>query len=93
MLGEKGVYEATFFHQEHTAMQEVNAATISLPVPAHDVLTSILRQGAQRLLTQAVFIHQPKCCDSQLGSRPKLAVSPEGWCMPRLAYSFAGLSR
>lgn len=35
-------------------MQEVNAATISLPVPAHDVLTSILRQGAQKLLTQAI---------------------------------------
>ena len=31
-------------------MQEVNAATISLPVPAHDVLTSILRRGAQQML-------------------------------------------
>lgn len=35
-------------------MQEVNAPTLSLPVPAHDVLTSLLRQGAQRMLAQAI---------------------------------------
>ena len=35
-------------------MQEVNAPTLNLPVPAHDVLTSLLRQGAQRMLAQAI---------------------------------------
>jgi len=35
-------------------MQEVIAATLGLPVPAHDVLTGILRQGAQRMLAQAI---------------------------------------
>ncbi len=35
-------------------MQEVTAPTLSLPVPAHDVLTSLLRQGAQRMLAQAI---------------------------------------
>jgi transposase-like protein len=35
-------------------MQEVNAATLTLPVPAHDVLTGLLRQGAQRMLAQAI---------------------------------------
>ena len=35
-------------------MQEVNAPALSLPVPAHDVLTSLLRQGAQRMLAQAI---------------------------------------
>jgi putative transposase len=35
-------------------MQELNAPSRVLPVPAHDVLTSILRQGAQRLLSQAI---------------------------------------
>jgi putative transposase len=35
-------------------MQEVNVPTLSLPVPAHDVLTGLLRQGAQRMLAQAI---------------------------------------
>ncbi len=35
-------------------MQEGNSAVVSLPVPARDVLTSILRQGAQRMLAQAI---------------------------------------
>lgn len=35
-------------------MQEVNAPTLSLPVPACDVLSSLLRQGAQRMLAQAI---------------------------------------
>ena len=35
-------------------MQGVNAPTLSLPVPACDVLSSLLRQGAQRMLAQAI---------------------------------------
>lgn len=36
-------------------MQEATAETLSLPVPAAaDVLTSVLRQGAQRMLAQAI---------------------------------------
>lgn len=35
-------------------MREVTSPTLSLPVPARDVLTSILRQGAQRMLAQAI---------------------------------------
>lgn len=35
-------------------MQEGNARSPTLPVPAHDVLTSLLRQGAQRMLAQAI---------------------------------------
>ena len=35
-------------------MREVTSATLSLPVPARDVLTSILRHGAQRMLAQAI---------------------------------------
>ena len=35
-------------------MQQVTAPRPTLPVPAQDVLTSILRQGAQRLLSQAI---------------------------------------
>jgi len=35
-------------------MQEVNGSNVCLPVPARDVLTSILREGAQQLLAKAV---------------------------------------
>lgn len=35
-------------------MQEVNGSNVCLPVPARDVLTSILREGAQHLLAKAV---------------------------------------
>ena len=35
-------------------MQEVNGSNVCLPVPARDVLTSILRDGAQQLLAKAI---------------------------------------
>jgi putative transposase len=35
-------------------MQEVNGSNVCLPVPARDVLTGILREGAQQLLAKAV---------------------------------------
>ena len=35
-------------------MQEVNGSNVCLPVPARDVLTSILREGAQQLLAKAI---------------------------------------
>jgi len=35
-------------------MQETNSPVLSLPVPARDVLTDVLRQGAQRMLAQAI---------------------------------------
>ena len=35
-------------------MVEVNAAAVSLPVPGRDILSEVLRQGAQRMLAQAV---------------------------------------
>jgi len=53
VLGEKGVYEATFFPQEHTTMQEVTASTIRLP-GSQESLQEILRRGAQQLLAQAI---------------------------------------
>jgi transposase-like protein len=35
-------------------MQEVSGSNVCLPVPARDVLTSILREGAQQLLAKAI---------------------------------------
>ncbi len=35
-------------------MQEVNGSNVCLPAPARDVLTSILRDGAQQLLAKAI---------------------------------------
>ena len=42
-------------------MQEATAETLPLPVPAAaDVLTSVLRQGAQRMLAQAIEAEAPR---------------------------------
>ena len=35
-------------------MHESNEATATIPAPSRDVLTEVLRDGAQRLLTQAI---------------------------------------
>jgi len=42
------------FLQEHTTMSEGIATTVSLPVPGTDLLTDVLRQGAQKLLAEAI---------------------------------------
>jgi putative transposase len=50
---EFGCFDATF-SQEYATMRESIKPIVSLPATGRDVLTSILRDGAQRLLAQAV---------------------------------------
>jgi putative transposase len=53
VLGEKVFCKRTFFTKEHTTMQEVNGSTIALP-GSRESLQEILRQGAQKMLAQAI---------------------------------------
>jgi putative transposase len=51
-LARKG-FANSLFHQEHTAVPDVTATTISLPA-ARDALNELLREGARMLLAQSV---------------------------------------
>jgi transposase-like protein len=74
VLGEKGVFTNVLFLQEHTTMQEVTASTIRLP-ESRESLHEILRQGAQKMLAQAIlaevadWIEQHQHLSDQQGRR------------------------
>lgn len=53
VFGEKGVCKDIHFPQEHTTMQQGIEVSVALP-GARDCLTEILREGAQRLLAEAI---------------------------------------
>jgi transposase-like protein len=42
------------FPQEYATMQEVTTTTVSFPSTSRDVLTEVLREGAQQMLTTAI---------------------------------------
>ena len=42
------------FPQEYATMQEVTTTTVTFPSTSRDVLTEILREGAQQMLTTAI---------------------------------------
>ena len=56
MLGvECGLFNDPFNFQEHATMRENNGSSVVLPsVASRDVLSEILREGAQRMLAEAV---------------------------------------
>ena len=50
-----GVNVNPFLSKEYATMQESNVERSIVPVPTgRDVLSDVLREGAQRLLTQAI---------------------------------------
>ena len=53
VLGEKVFCKRTCFTKEHTTMREVNGSSIALPA-SRESLHEILRQGAQKMLAQAI---------------------------------------
>jgi putative transposase len=55
VLGLNLVIQRPYFPQEHATMAEVSSSTIGFPVSsARDVLSEVLRAGAQQMLTTAI---------------------------------------
>jgi putative transposase len=54
----------TRFPQEYATMQEVTTTSVAFPSAGRDALTSILRQGAQQMLTTAIEAEVAEWIDS-----------------------------
>jgi putative transposase len=63
-LGLNLVVLKTRFPQEYATMQEVTTTSVAFPSAGRDALTSILRQGAQQMLTTAIEAEVAEWIDS-----------------------------
>ncbi len=66
-------------------MQEVNGSNVCLPAPARDVLTSILRDGAQQLLAKAIEMEVVEWLEArqQLDAKGRRQVVRNGYMRER----------
>jgi putative transposase len=74
-------------------MRESNETTLAIPASGRDVLTEVLRDGAQRLLTQAIALEVTEWLDqhaAQVDERGRRQVVRNGFCPTRTILTGVG---